>query len=271
MCIPTTNYTHRSPKHAPYWMLMRLRDYTSARVELGRAGVSLPTRELLEFQLAHAKARDAVHLPLAVNSLVLEMKQKNIPSIALASLARDRDEYLKRPDLGRRLSEDSRERLKAFEAEHEHDAAFVVADGLSALAVHRHAVPLLEILLHGPDGQIPPVAIVEQGRVAIGVDIGEVLGARLAVVFIGERPGLSSPDSLGVYLTWQPRPGRTDAERNCISNIRAEGLSYAAAAHKLLFLMNESRRLKLSGVQLKEAAPLIGDAIVNTKFVGHRR
>jgi ethanolamine ammonia-lyase small subunit len=229
-----------------------LGDFTMARVGLGRAGHSLPTRELLEFQLAHAKARDAVHLRLAVNSLMLELKQKGISSIALASAARDRDEYLKRPDLGRRLSVESGERAAGFRSEF--DAAFVIADGLSALAVHRHAVPLLEMLLRDLDWRIAPVAIVEQGRVAIGDEIGELLGARMTVVLIGERPGLSSPDSLGAYLTWQPRPGMTDAQRNCISNIRAEGLSYPAAAHKLLFLMSESRRLKLSGVRLREAA-----------------
>ena len=232
--------------------MTRLRDYTTARVGLGRAGHSLPTRELLEFQLAHAKARDAVHLPLAVNSLVLELKQKGVPSITLASAARTRDKYLKRPDLGRGLSKEARERLAGLRGDY--DAAFVIADGLSALAVHRHAVPLLELLLQNLDWRIAPIAIVEQGRVAIGDAIGELLGARLVVVLIGERPGLSSPDSLGAYLTWQPRPGRTDAERNCISNIRAEGLSYAHATHKLLFLMNEARRLKLSGVMLKEHA-----------------
>jgi ethanolamine ammonia-lyase small subunit len=246
----------------------RLRDYTPARVELGRTGASLPTRALLEFQLAHAKARDAVHLPLAVTSLAVELKQKDISSITLASSASDRDEYLKRPDLGRRLNENSRERLASCRGDY--DVAFLIADGLSALAVHRHAVPLLDLLLRDLDWRCAPVAIVEQGRVAIGDEIGEILGSRMTVVLIGERPGLSSPDSLGAYLTWQPRPGRTDAERNCVSNIRAEGLSYAVAAHKLLFLMKESRRLKLSGVQLKEGAPLIGDSIVNAKFVGHR-
>ncbi len=243
----------------------RLRDYTPARVELGRTGASLPTHALLEFQLAHAKARDAVHLPLAVTSLAVELKQKNISSTALASSARDRDEYLKRPDLGRRLNETSRERLATLRGDY--DAAFVIADGLSALAVHRHAVPLLDLLLRDLDWRFPPVAIVEQGRVAIGDEIGPILGARMTVVLIGERPGLSSPDSLGAYLTWQPLPGRTDAERNCVSNIRAEGLSYAVAAHKLLFLMNESKRLKLSGVRLKEAARLIGDPMSNAKLV----
>ncbi len=248
-----------------------LRDYTSARVDLGRSGHSLPTRELLEFQLAHARARDAVHLPLAVDSLVLELKQKNITSIALRSAAHDRDEYLKRPDLGRILSTESRRQVLTLRSEY--DAALVIADGLSALAVHRHAVPLLEMLLRDLDWHIAPVAIVEQGRVAIGDEIGEMLGARMVVVLIGERPGLSSPDSLGIYLTWNPRPGLTDAERNCISNIRTEGLSYAAATHKLLFLMNESRRLKLSGVRLKEdAAPSLGgDSVAHSKLLGDRQ
>jgi ethanolamine ammonia-lyase small subunit len=230
-----------------------LREFTPARVDLGRTGHSVPTSELLDFQLAHARARDAVHLPLDVHSMILELKQKNIPYIALASEANDRFIYLHRPDLGRRLNTESREQLAPLKSEY--DATFVIADGLSALAVHRHAVPLLELVLCKLDWNIALVAIVAQGRVAIGDEIGELLGAKLAVVLIGERPGLSSPDSLGVYLTWQPRLGRTDAERNCISNIRAEGLSYELAAHKLLFLMNESRRLKLSGVQLKERAP----------------
>jgi ethanolamine ammonia-lyase small subunit len=238
---------------------------------LGRAGHSIPTRALLEFQLAHAQARDAVHLPLAVNSLVFELKQNNIASIALTSAAQDRDEYLKRPDLGRRLGDASRKGLAALGGHY--DAAFVIADGLSALAVHRHAAPLLELLLRDLDWRIAPVAIVEQGRVAIGDEIGESLGARMVVVLIGERPGLSAPDSLGAYLTWGPRRGRTDAERNCVSNIRTEGLSYAVAAHKLLFLMNESRRLKLSGVRLKEdAAPSLGgDPVTYSKLFGDRR
>lgn len=233
---------------------MRLRDFTPARVDLGRAGHSLPTRELLDFQLAHAKARDAVHLPLDVRSLALELEQHNLPCVPLASAAGDRSTYLRRPDLGRRLNAVSYERLAELQTGY--DAVFVIADGLSALAVNRHAVPLLETLLAKlEDWRIAPIMIVEQGRVAIGDEIGQLLAAQLAVVLIGERPGLSSPDSLGVYLTWHPRPGRSDAERNCISNVRAEGLSYAVAAHKLLFLMTESRRLKLSGVRLKEDAP----------------
>jgi ethanolamine ammonia-lyase small subunit len=233
-------------------MIKSLRDYTPARVDLGRAGHSLPTRELLNFQLAHAQARDAVHLPLDVTSLVVELNQKNIPSITLASAAGDRATYLHRPDLGRQLNSDSRERLAKLKSTY--DAVFVIADGLSALAVHRHATPFLEVILPNLEWNLAPLTIVQQGRVPIGDEIGEILGARLSFVLIGERPGLSSPDSLGIYLTWNPRPGRTDAERNCISNVRAEGLSYTLAAHKLLFLMNESRRLKLSGVPLKESA-----------------
>jgi ethanolamine ammonia-lyase small subunit len=229
---------------------MRLRDFTSARVELGRAGHSVPTRGLLEFQLAHARARDAVHTALDVRLIAAELK--SVPFVTLASAAPDRATYLRRPDLGRRLNAVSRDRLAALASDYE--AAIVVADGLSALAVHRHAVPVLEHVLPRLDWRIAPVAIVEQARVAIGDEIGELLGVSLVVVLIGERPGLSAPDSLGVYLTWKPRIGRTDAERNCISNIRAEGLSYAAAAQKLLFLMNESRRLKLSGIRLKEDA-----------------
>jgi ethanolamine ammonia-lyase small subunit len=231
---------------------MKLRDFTPARVDLGRVGHSVPTRELLDFQLAHAKARDAVHAALDLRLIAAELEAHKFPFITLASAAPDRATYLRRPDLGRRLSVESRGRLTGT-----CEAVFVIADGLSALAVHRHAVALLAHIIPNLDWRVAPVAIVEQGRVAIGDEIGEILGAQVSVVLIGERPGLSSPDSLGVYLTWQPRVGRTDAERNCISNIRAEGLSYPGAAQKLLFLMNEARRLRLSGIALKENARLL--------------
>lgn len=200
-------------------------------------------RELLDFQLAHARARDAVHYPLDPPALLRELGG----GLSARSAARDRAEYLRRPDLGRRLSDESRALLQSHHGTYE--VAFVIADGLSALAVHRHAANLLNAL-----GEIPeaaPLTIVEQGRVAIGDEIGSVLGASLAVVLLGERPGLSSPDSLGVYLTWAPRPGKTDAERNCISNIRTEGLSPGAAAELLRLLMTESRARRLSGVALK--------------------
>lgn len=219
---------------------MNLRDFTPARVAIGRTGHSLPTAELLRFQLDHARARDAVHESLDPASL-------GIPHALARSAAPDRTTYLRRPDLGRRLAPGVRLDRGDY------DAAFVIADGLSAPAVHRHAVPLLDAVLPRLDGwRLAPLTVVLQGRVAIGDEIGERLGARLAVVLIGERPGLTSPDSLGVYLTWDPRPGRTDAERNCISNIRAEGLSYAAAAGTLVFLMHAARTRRLSGVALKD-------------------
>ena len=169
------------------------------------------------------------------------------------SAAPDRATYLRRPDLGRRLHPDTRLERGDY------DAAIVIADGLSAPAVHHHAAPLLAALLPKlEDWRLAPLTVALQGRVAIGDEIGERLGARMVVVLIGERPGLTSPDSLGVYLTWDPRPGRTDAERNCISNVRAEGLPYELAAHKLHFLMSEARTRKLSGVALKEDARLLG-------------
>ena len=212
--------------------LVRLRDFTPARVGLGRAGNSLPTRDLLDFQLAHARARDAVHAKLEPASLLLE-------GVQVASAAPDRTTYLRRPDLGRKLNAASRAELA--QASGQFDAVFIVADGLSALAVHRHAKPLLESVLPRLQGwHLAPIVIAEQARVAIGDEIGQLLEARLAVVLIGERPGLSSPDSLGVYLTWDPRPGRTDAERKCISNIRTEGLSYQAAADQLVFLVGHA-------------------------------
>lgn len=227
----------------------RLRDFTPARVGLGRVGASLPTRELLAFQLAHAHARDAVHAKLDSQALALELSPQKC--LLVHSAAADRSVYLRRPDLGRRLSEESRRLLLAERGEF--DAVLVVADGLSALAVERHAGAMLHRLeaLHW---NFAPIVIVEQGRVAIGDEVATCLGASMAVVLIGERPGLSSPDSLGIYLTWNPRPGITDAHRNCISNIWAEGLSYDAAAHRLLFLMTEARSRKLSGIALKEDA-----------------
>jgi ethanolamine ammonia-lyase small subunit len=225
-------------------MAVDLRSFTPARVGLGRTGHSLPTAELLQFQLDHARARDAVYQELDASSLGVE-------HLLLHSAAPDRATYLRRPDLGRVLDEKSRALLERGNF----DAAIVIADGLSATAVHRHAVPLLEALMPRlADWKLAPLVVALEGRVAIGDDIGARLGARQVVVLIGERPGLSSPDSLGIYLTWDPRPGRTDAERNCISNVRTEGVGYDLAAHKLYFLMSEARVRKLSGVGLKENA-----------------
>jgi ethanolamine ammonia-lyase small subunit len=222
--------------------------YTMARVGIGRAGNSLPTRELLDFQLAHARARDAVHFALDAELIRRELESAGWDATRVHSAARDRSEYLRRPDLGRRLNADSRAKLERLRGEF--DVVFVIADGLSALAVHRHAVELLGCLRERIEGKTAPLVIAEQGRVALSDDIGDALNAKLAVMLIGERPGLSSPDSLGAYLTWSPRPGRTDAERNCISNIRPEGMSTGAAAGLLVMLMNAARTRQISGVTL---------------------
>jgi ethanolamine ammonia-lyase small subunit len=231
--------------------MRRLADFTNARVDLGQAGDSLPTAALLEFRLAHARARDAVHLPLDMLSMVNDLAAAGWPSVVLSSQAATRQEYLLRPDLGRRLSSESQQVVKGMARPHR--LALVVTDGLSALAVHRHAAGLLEALQLRVEAT-GSIFLINKGRVAIGDHIGELLDAELCVLLIGERPGLSSPDSLGVYLTWRPHLGRSDAERNCVSNIHDQGLSYEAAARKIRYLMAESERLKLSGVGLKERA-----------------
>ena len=261
----------------------QLQRFTPARIALGRAGASQPTAALLSFSLAHAKARDAVHEPLLVAEMAAQLDSAGMVAIMVHSRAADRETYLRRPDLGRRLNDESRSRLLSIAAgrlpihehgdEHRHnnhnanhnqnsgdgihhatvDLAWVIADGLSAKAAMRHAVPLIEATMPMLASlTVAPVIIVEQGRVALGDEIGELLKARLIAVLIGERPGLSSPDSLGVYLTWQPRVGCTDAQRNCLSNIRPEGLAYSAAAFKLSYLIKGANRLGLTGVALKD-------------------
>jgi ethanolamine ammonia-lyase small subunit len=244
-----------------------LQRFTPARIGLGRAGVSLPTAAQLDFQLAHARARDAVHRGLDLQALRGDIEALGLPTLALHSAATSRSVYLQRPDLGRRLGGESRLQLEALRAQRVldgtrvHHLAFVVADGLSALAVQRHAAPLLaEVLARSAmlGWQTAPVAVVEQGRVAVGDDVGELLDSRIVVVLIGERPGLSSPDSLGIYLTWAPRPGRSDAERNCISNVRPEGLGYAEAAARLVYLLTQAQQRGLTGVALKDESSAVG-------------
>ncbi len=238
---------------------LRLRSFTDARIGLGRAGISIPTQPLLQFQLAHAKARDAVHTPLDVRSLLphLQLLQAGKPPLQLHSQASDRALYLQRPDYGRLLDEASVARLGDSAVAKNAELAIVIADGLSALAIEENVVPFLRRLLpsltEGDDPwQLAPLCVVEQGRVAVGDHVGELLQADCVLMLIGERPGLSSPDSMGLYLTWKPRRGLTDASRNCISNIRPAGLSYSDACRRTLYLLNEARRLKLSGVQLKD-------------------
>lgn len=237
--------------------MKRLRDFTMARVQLDRAGAAVATHELLAFQLAHAAARDAVHHPFDTVAFGVECASRGWPFAVVKSAAPDRSAYLRRPDLGRKLGGDAFGSAGAMAAA---DLALVVADGLSSLAVHRHSIAVLEMLIPLVDAEgwpRSPVIAVEQGRVAIGDEIGERLRASIALVLIGERPGLSSPDSLGAYLTWNPRTGRTDAERNCVSNIRPEGLPPRNAACRVFSLMVEARRRQLTGVALKEGLSIL--------------
>jgi ethanolamine ammonia-lyase small subunit len=228
----------------------RLRAATPARIGLARAGDAQTTEAQLDFQLAHAQARDAIHRGVDFASLAARLDQ---PTRHVHSAAADRATYIRRPDCGRRLTEASRALLAADRGDPPWDAVLIVADGLSSAAIDDHAVPFLHALRPALAGwRLAPVILAEQARVALSDDIGAALHARLAVMLIGERPGLSVRNSLGIYLTYDPRPGRTDGERNCISNIHAEGLGYALAAEKLLWLMQESRRRQASGFFLKE-------------------
>ena len=223
-----------------------LRATTRARIGLGRAGDALPTADVLTFQLAHARARDAVHNPLDTQALARAVAP--LASVTVRSKAPDRATYLRRPDLGRQL--DPRCQGDVSQAG---EVVFILADGLSPVAVQRHAAPLLLACLERlPGWNVAPIVIAVQARVALGDEIGALLRADLCAVLIGERPGLSVADSLGVYLTHSPRVGRRDAERNCVSNIHGDGLSYAMAADMLAWLMTEARRRKLTGVDLKD-------------------
>jgi ethanolamine ammonia-lyase small subunit len=229
-----------------------LRRYTPARVGLGRTGVSLPTARHLELQEALALAREAVREEFNAEALAGELRALGIESVECKSAAPDRGVYLRRPDLGRRLSSESRLRLQSL-AHDPFDLALVVADGLSAAASRLHATTLLSALrelLSSTSWHFSPAVLVHQGRVAVGDEVAEILGARAVVVLIGERPGLSSTDSLGAYVTWAPRVGRRDSERNCISNIRTAGMSIANAARSLASMLGAAREHQLSGVAL---------------------
>ena len=239
-----------------------LRAYTAARIALGRTGSSVPLREALAFRLAHAHARDAVYSTLDVARLTAQLTARALPVQPVRSRAATREQYLQRPDYGRQLARESRQQLQEAAAPDAADVALILADGLSATAVNEHALPLLRELLpklRQAGFRLAPVVLAEQARVALSDEIGELLGAQLALMLIGERPGLSAPHSLGAYLTYAPRPGRTDEARNCVSNIRPEGLPYAAAADKLFYLVQESLRRQLSGVALKDETGLLGE------------
>jgi ethanolamine ammonia-lyase small subunit len=234
-----------------------LRQLTAARIGLERSGASLATRPLLEFRLAHARARDAVQTPLDPEALAAALP---VASVTVDSACPDQPSYLRRPDLGRRLGPQAAPLLAPHAGSY--DLAVAVADGLSSRAVQENAAPLLALMLprlQAAGWRIAPVVIVRHGRVAIGDAIATALGAEAVLVLIGERPGLSAPNSMGAYFTWQPGPGTTDADRNCVSNIRPEGLPPEQAAARVVFLLSEMRSRRLSGTGLKdEWTPLIG-------------
>jgi ethanolamine ammonia-lyase small subunit len=241
---------------------LALRRWTSARVAIGRAGGSLPTAEVLGFAAAHALARDAVAAELDVSALTRDLAPLGLPVVSLATAAADRRSYLLRPDLGRTLDTPSRDALAALpDAAKGRDLALLVADGLSAAAAQFHAAPLLaELLPRLRDAGVScsPICVVRQARVAVQDEVGDALAAKAALILLGERPGLGSPDSLGAYLVFNPLPNgaRTDADRNCVSNIRPAGLAFTPAAATLYYLITESLRRKLSGVELKDERAL---------------
>jgi ethanolamine ammonia-lyase small subunit len=231
-----------------------LRALTPARVALGRAGAGLPTQALLDFTLDHARARDAVHAAFDTKTLIAALGALGLHPIQVASRAANRRDYLRRPDLGRMLDADS-QRVLAGRASGACELVLVIGDGLSPTAVNVHAANVIaQLLPHLKEAGIAiSHAVVASGaRVALGDEIGEILGARLVTLLIGERPGLSAPDSLGAYLTFGPMVGRTDAERNCVSNIHGSGLSSAEAAFKIAWLIRQALARNTSGVALKD-------------------
>ncbi len=232
-------------------MKEELRQWTAARIALGRAGGSVPVRSLLDFRLAHARARDAVHEAFDTAAMTVELESLGHLVLLAHSQAADRATYLQRPDLGRTLA-------AGFQATRgDYDLAIILSDGLSAEAAHRQGPPLLRALLPLLAGwKLAPLVIAPFARVALQDEIGEALGARAALILLGERPGLGSPDSLGAYLVHSPRPGNTDAERNCVSNIRPAGLPVEAAARRIAWIFTEARRLGFSGVDLKDHSAL---------------
>ena len=239
--------------------LNALREFTAARIAIGRTGTSIPVKESLAFKLAHAHARDAVYSVLDIDGASAALKVFNLPVLHLHSKATTRHKYLKRPDRGRQLSDESETYLQDYSTGA--DISIIIVDGLSAAAVNENAFPLLDILipmLIEAKFKIAPISLVEQGRVAIGDGIGFALKAKFSILLIGERPGLSSADSMGAYLTYNPQPGLTDESRNCISNIRLKGLTHKPAADKIFYHVIESFKRKLSGIGLKDNAGLIG-------------
>lgn len=240
-----------------FWQ--ELRRSTRARIGLGRAGNAQPTCALLDFQLAFAQAKDAVHGRADFSALEAELAP--LPCIRVESQASTRADFLRRPDHGRLLTAESLARLRDRSGDCEQDVAFVVCDGLSAAAVMAHAVPVVKACTeHLAGWKVAPLVLARHGRVALGDEIAQALRSQMAVVLIGERPGLSAPDSLGIYITWAAVPGTMDSQRNCISNVHASGLAPAVAAEKAVWLIREATRLRLTGTGLKEDFPALQKA-----------
>ncbi len=262
------NKTKPNALHPDPWT--QLKSFTRARIALGRVGSSLPTKEVLDFGLSHAMARDAVHLALDIEALASHIATLGLNVQQVHSRAPDRANYLLRPDWGRRLNAESLQQLCQIKPAQPIDFLLVVGDGLSSLAVERQVVPLIAEIqkLIPANWHLGDVVIASQARVAIADEIGETLGARMVAMLIGERPGLSSPDSLGIYLTYAPRVGYSDAERNCISNVRPEGLNYQAAAKKLMWLAVEAMRLQVSGVALKDESDAVQIEVQTSPQIG---
>ena len=240
-------------------LLHGLRQFTAARIGIGRTGTSIPINQSLELKLAHAHARDAVYSELDIDKLSADLKQFELPVLILHSKAAYREQYLQRPDLGRELDEASVAAVKEYSGD-KTDVAIIIADGLSATAVNHNTISLLKILipqLQSSGFKLAPICLVKQGRVAVADHIGMCLKARLAIILIGERPGLSSADSMGAYITYNPKIGLTDESRNCISNIRSHGLTFKIASKKIFYLIQEAFKRKLSGVGLKDNAGLL--------------
>lgn len=237
----------------------RMQELTPARVGLGRAGNALPTREVLRFAMDHAKARDAVHCALDVEALRQALPGRPEPALCVHSRAESREQYLLRPDLGRRLRAADAAMLQAH-AGAGSDLCIVLADGLSALALQSHAPALLSALLPllPPEWKLSPLVLAQQARVALGDEIAVCLGAKMVALLVGERPGLSAPDSLGIYLTWQPAIGTLDSARNCISNVRPQGLPVQDAAARLAWLLRQMSLQELSGIALKDESQPAG-------------
>lgn len=243
----------KKQSHVTPDMWSELKRFTDARISLGRCGCSLPLSESLSFKLAHAQARDAVWSPFNIDELAGEIEALGGSCLRLASSVEDRSEYLTRPDKGRKLSDDSRRRLESQSKGY--DLCIVVSDGLSSRAIHENAASFLEsflILSRNVGLRVTPVCLVENGRVAIADEIAAILKARLSVILIGERPGLSSPNSMGIYMTYAPKPGATDESRNCISNVRTGGMTVDAAVQKLAYLVETAFHMQMSGVALKD-------------------